>query len=333
MPLIVGAIAAAIIVSYQDSGLAQNRLTDSSNAQISSEYFIRDVQGAQYVTTIYAPRPVAARSSGCTGSAPSPERFVAGARAHRPAADHRRRAGQQSLQRPVRRLLGDAGNDSQMQLVRYSCPQRRGADHRRHVGRPTSPPRSPHHPAGPVRDSATQVGPPPRPRPSSHRAFTLPCPRFPWSSTAGFASRLRSACGPSTGFQTLSCTVALVNHPRLPADGSGTVQNGAQVRQQASISGISISVTQPGERLHLQPPGGAAGVGVPTRDRRRSGREPRMPPPSSASAMSQSPAANSLGQRQRDRRLRQRRPGSSGEMARSPQPAPSIPTAPQLHLR
>ena len=51
MPLIVGAIAAAIIVSYQDSGVAGNRISDSSNAQLVSEYFGRDIQGAQYITT------------------------------------------------------------------------------------------------------------------------------------------------------------------------------------------------------------------------------------------------------------------------------------------
>jgi prepilin-type N-terminal cleavage/methylation domain-containing protein len=51
MPLIVGAIAAAIIVSLQDSITTKARLTDSSNAQITSTFYVGDVQGAQFVTT------------------------------------------------------------------------------------------------------------------------------------------------------------------------------------------------------------------------------------------------------------------------------------------
>lgn len=51
MPLVIGAIAAAIIISEQDSGVASSRLSDSASAQISSEYYISDVQGAAQVTT------------------------------------------------------------------------------------------------------------------------------------------------------------------------------------------------------------------------------------------------------------------------------------------
>ena len=51
MPMVIGAIAAAIIISEQDSGVASTTLSDSSCAQTTSEYFVRDVQGAQYVTT------------------------------------------------------------------------------------------------------------------------------------------------------------------------------------------------------------------------------------------------------------------------------------------
>ena len=69
MPLIIGAIAAAIIVSYQDSGLAQNRIADSSNAQISSEYFIRDVQGARYA---YVPQQPCSSTNPCSQAQPYP---------------------------------------------------------------------------------------------------------------------------------------------------------------------------------------------------------------------------------------------------------------------
>ncbi len=51
MPLIIGAIAAAIIISEQDSGVASGRLSDSASAQTFSEYYVRDVQGAGLVTT------------------------------------------------------------------------------------------------------------------------------------------------------------------------------------------------------------------------------------------------------------------------------------------
>ncbi len=51
MPMVIGAIAAAIIIGEQDSGVAGDRLSDTSSAQINSEYYVRDVQGAQYVTT------------------------------------------------------------------------------------------------------------------------------------------------------------------------------------------------------------------------------------------------------------------------------------------
>ena len=51
MPIVIGAIAAAIIISEQDSGVASSRLSDSASAQTISEYYVRDVQGAEYITT------------------------------------------------------------------------------------------------------------------------------------------------------------------------------------------------------------------------------------------------------------------------------------------
>lgn len=51
LPLILGAVAAAIITAYQNSGATTNRLSGSVNAQLSSAYFVRDVQGATYITT------------------------------------------------------------------------------------------------------------------------------------------------------------------------------------------------------------------------------------------------------------------------------------------
>jgi prepilin-type N-terminal cleavage/methylation domain-containing protein len=46
MPIIVGGVAAAIIASLQNQGTEYNRLADSSDAQITSTNFVRDVQSA-----------------------------------------------------------------------------------------------------------------------------------------------------------------------------------------------------------------------------------------------------------------------------------------------
>ena len=51
LPLILGAVAAAIITAYQNSGATTNRLNGSVNAQLSSAYFVRDTQGATLITT------------------------------------------------------------------------------------------------------------------------------------------------------------------------------------------------------------------------------------------------------------------------------------------
>jgi prepilin-type N-terminal cleavage/methylation domain-containing protein len=68
MPLIVGAIAAAIIVSLQDSTTTKARLTDSSNAQITSTFYVGDVEGAQYVTTFNVAGPFTAQSPQVCGA-------------------------------------------------------------------------------------------------------------------------------------------------------------------------------------------------------------------------------------------------------------------------
>jgi hypothetical protein len=50
-PLVIGALAEAFIVTLQQDTNNKNRLTDSANAQITSAYFVRDVQGASEITT------------------------------------------------------------------------------------------------------------------------------------------------------------------------------------------------------------------------------------------------------------------------------------------
>ncbi len=51
LPLIIGAVAEAIIVSFESQPTTSNRLSNTTNAELTSEYFTRDVQGASEVTT------------------------------------------------------------------------------------------------------------------------------------------------------------------------------------------------------------------------------------------------------------------------------------------
>lgn len=51
LPLVVGAIATGMISSFTNSGTTKTRLADSHDAQITSTYFVRDVQSAQFVST------------------------------------------------------------------------------------------------------------------------------------------------------------------------------------------------------------------------------------------------------------------------------------------
>jgi prepilin-type N-terminal cleavage/methylation domain-containing protein len=51
LPLIIGAVAEAIIVSFESQPTTSNRLSNTTNAELTSEYFARDVQGASEVTT------------------------------------------------------------------------------------------------------------------------------------------------------------------------------------------------------------------------------------------------------------------------------------------
>lgn len=55
IPLVIGAIASAIIVGYSDSSGVSTRITDSHDAQISSAYFVRDIESATEVSTSTAP--------------------------------------------------------------------------------------------------------------------------------------------------------------------------------------------------------------------------------------------------------------------------------------
>jgi hypothetical protein len=51
LPIVIGAIASAIIISMSSNSTVSNRLAGSVNAQLTSAYFVRDVQGAKEITT------------------------------------------------------------------------------------------------------------------------------------------------------------------------------------------------------------------------------------------------------------------------------------------
>jgi large repetitive protein len=55
MPLIVGAIATGFITTLRNDTSVTNRVSDSHDAQITSAYFERDVQSAQYASTSPSP--------------------------------------------------------------------------------------------------------------------------------------------------------------------------------------------------------------------------------------------------------------------------------------
>lgn len=50
IPMIIGAVAEAIIFTVANDASTSNRLSDSANAQVTSAYFVHDVQGATEIT-------------------------------------------------------------------------------------------------------------------------------------------------------------------------------------------------------------------------------------------------------------------------------------------
>jgi hypothetical protein len=57
LPLIVGAIATAVITALNDQKGVSGKLSDSASAQTTSAFYVRDVQSAAYVTTSSASTP------------------------------------------------------------------------------------------------------------------------------------------------------------------------------------------------------------------------------------------------------------------------------------
>ena len=51
IPIIIGGMAEALLVSFDNESATSNRISDTVNAQLTQDYFVRDVQGASYITT------------------------------------------------------------------------------------------------------------------------------------------------------------------------------------------------------------------------------------------------------------------------------------------
>ena len=59
LPLIIGAIAVALFVTFSEQAGVSTRVATSADAQVTSAYFVRDVQSAMYVTTTRTPSAAA----------------------------------------------------------------------------------------------------------------------------------------------------------------------------------------------------------------------------------------------------------------------------------
>ncbi|MGC8472603.1 MAG: prepilin-type N-terminal cleavage/methylation domain-containing protein, partial [Acidimicrobiales bacterium] len=57
LPLIMGALAVALLVTFQEQVGVSTRISTSADAQVTSAYFVRDVESAMYVTTATTPAP------------------------------------------------------------------------------------------------------------------------------------------------------------------------------------------------------------------------------------------------------------------------------------
>jgi type II secretory pathway pseudopilin PulG len=237
MPLVIGAIAAAIIVSEQDSGVASSRLSDSASAQVASEYYVRDVQGAQYVTTTSA---VVGPNQVCVNPALSSPKLVLG----------------------LDRTAGTAGTSAALsigywvtgganpELVRDSCSSPGTFTDEVPLARDIDPT----HVAATIVPAQFASGAaagwtPTTATTAVSMAANLSAGTLPVSSTNGFVASSGSTSDigvrSTTGYQMMPCTVASPTSFSC-SGGSGQVSAGAPVRQQDSISNITISVTEPG---------------------------------------------------------------------------------------
>ena len=125
LPLLLGAIAEALIVSLENTGAASNRLSDSVNAQTTSAYFVRDVQGASWITTdnaLYNTSQVYSATSpsvcGPTTASASNSLLIA---LYRPASQAGGGTDPQALDVGYWLVTSGTGATQSTQIIRYSC--------------------------------------------------------------------------------------------------------------------------------------------------------------------------------------------------------------------
>jgi prepilin-type N-terminal cleavage/methylation domain-containing protein len=294
LPLIVAAIAVAIISTERNAGTTSARLSDSANAQISSEYYIPDIQSAQFVTTIDVPPPP---SPGYSSTIPQVCGDGTGTSLllglYRPAIGS---TGTMS----VGYWVTTAGGSSS--IMRYSCTLNSSFnasvvnkvvisdDISTPQGTATVTPAQFNQAAGagwtPVTAGTT----------ASIATYFPPSGTFslPVTSTSAFDLSQPIAVTTSGGFVSVNCTGyqpltgSLISGPVVAGPGtsftgcSSAVRNttaalGYAVTQPASMSGVNLSVYQPGSaytyRLAAVPRaygtmggngnGGGPGVGAP----------------------------------------------------------------------
>lgn len=110
IPLIIGGVAEALIVSFNNESANSNRLSDQVNAQLTQDYLVRDVQGAAYITT-------KDNSSGTSFLSISPEVCSPGSGSLLMAFFHPAQAGGKALDAAW--WLTGTGNSAEVD--RYSC--------------------------------------------------------------------------------------------------------------------------------------------------------------------------------------------------------------------
>ena len=70
LPLVVGAIAVALVSVFSQQSGVSNRISDSGDAQVVSSNFVNDVQSAAFVTTLGAPQNLVPPQSAPCGPSP-----------------------------------------------------------------------------------------------------------------------------------------------------------------------------------------------------------------------------------------------------------------------
>jgi prepilin-type N-terminal cleavage/methylation domain-containing protein len=294
LPLIIGAVAEAIIVSFENQPSTSNRLSDTTNATITTEYFVRDVEGAAEVCappTSSGPQPLSqlCQTSGSPYSQSSPE--VCGssnsdtllAALYRPAV-----AGSAAL---------DVGywlhtSNSVTQVVRYSCTLQGDFSSTSPVSEVlvVPPPGTLAGNAGSQDAVSAQVDITPGQFDAAAWTNTVAqtevlsvgsnppilanAHSIAVASTSGFTSGTLSVAT-SLGTETVTCTGVQTAPPSFSgctSSGSGAVTSGALLTQ-SSVSAVQLAVTQPASSYNfniLGAPRGAAsslsspGSGGPT---------------------------------------------------------------------